>query len=1583
MRRWIKAALVVGLGSTSITAGAATHTLPLVPPASNEARQGFVRILNHSDRAGTVSIHAIDDAGRRFGPVSIFIAAKSGRHFDSRDLERGNVGKGLSGGVGNGTGSWRLELDTELDIEPLAYIRTSDGFLTSIYQRVLESARRHHVTFFNPGGNRAQVSKLRLINPAEDVVSVTIAGRDDAGEPAPGGEVRLTLAPGASRMLTVQELEFGGPDLGGSLGDGKDKWQLFLSADAPIELMNLLQSPTGHLTNLSAPGLRGIDATGSRAEREVVLPLFLPASNQALEVFTRIINYSDSPGTVRIYGIDDNGEWYGPAALSLAAGAVAHFNSRDLEEGNPAKGLTDGVGSGVGSWRVRMYTNLDIAALAYIRTADGFVTAMHERVRESAMRHHVPIFNPASNRNQVSKLRLINPTEGFVSVTIAGRDDAGEPAPRGEVRLSLAPGMARTLTAQELETGAANLDGSLGDGEGKWQLFLSASAPVEAMSLLESPTGHLTNLSASGVAGVVSVDGIDQPVALDIVVEIPPEVTTVKASDLTTTVLGSPGGGVPPRDAPSLMVASDADGAVMYALGNEDGGFLGESAGTIRVSIGSTAVVLVALAAGHRIPSVTPQIVDGILSHADYGKLTRLLVRLMGSDKDYLVRLSDYPDVVALIRSMAGSRDGGEAARSTLVEARQFAEAARRDALPNGMRLTLAEAARRDALALPNGIVKGDFYCLSRPLPFFRKLLCSPWDEHEPWRWFGDARGAEAYYPDGTSWTDFFLAIGPVGVFLEAYYDFLEEAAQPPFLARSELRGVSALHAAANPSFVGYAMELYAGPHFQGWYYVPGNSTTFQKLRNSGAALREVLAGDNLTLGPHIDRIRFRRYPLTTLDRFSDLEADHATFVNLHNTAALMISISSIVVDLSALQDFLIDSALDPNMQAATVTCAHSIFDSRSTPVNDPNASPQQAAVDYYRAAAPSFLKDLTTMDACRALFWRGGKKVVSVAADLAKSVVLDVVALITTGGVKAAFSAANDMVPSTLSYFAPKAAGSEYFVEWERTRGGQPYIARVSQSPLPVAEFTYAQERGHQVLLDASQSDGEGLRYDWKVAKRSIGTGRTLEYDFGRTGRFEMTLTVTDRNGRTAVEHGSVMVTEGRVPEVRELVCMPFGNGTAFTMQADLADEDGDIARVEWRSAVSDPRPDEVTVAGRDVVAIVGRNSVVLNAPSSATHTWAQVRVVDAGGNEAAKNCEVVFGTESPLPRIADSGAKEGESIDFTVTLDRAPTDTVTYYYATYRNTAGGNDYTGHRDRVLTFRPGEASKTITVDTKRDARVEGTETFYVYITDDVRKLSDRGWPVDFLARAAGTILDDDEGSGTGTFRDCADCPEMVRVSGGCFQMGSPDSAPNRGTNERLHRVCLARFSIGKFEVTFDEYDRFADATGRGRPRDGLGGGWGRGRRPVIFVSWKDATAYAQWLSKETGESYRLPTEAEWEYAARAGSVTAYPWGDAVGRGRANCRGCGDHWDYTAPVGSFPPNAWGLHDTSGNVLEWTCSEYDEGYGGDETRCATANARRPVLRGGDWLHSPAGLRSAYRAPTNPNSAYSGFGLRVVRD
>ena len=178
------------------------------------------------------------------------------------------------------------------------------------------------------------------------------------------------------------------------------------------------------------------------------------------------------------------------------------------------------------------------------------------------------------------------------------------------------------------------------------------------------------------------------------------------------------------------------------------------------------------------------------------------------------------------------------------------------------------------------------------------------------------------------------------------------------------------------------------------------------------------------------------------------------------------------------------------------------------------------------------------------------------------------------------------------------------------------------------------------------------------------------------------------------------------------------------------------------------------------------------------------------------------------------------------------------------------------------------------------------------------------------------------------FQDCAECPEMVGVPPGSFRMGDLNGGGDADEGP-ARRVDIARpFAIARFETTFAEWDACVAAGGCPPGAGDLG--WGREERPAINVSPEDAEAFVDWLSRLAGARYRLPSEAEWEYAARAGSETRYPWGNDIGRNRANCDGCGSGWDdaRTAPVGSFPANAFGVHDTAGNVYEWVadCGRY---------------------------------------------------------
>jgi len=205
-------------------------------------------------------------------------------------------------------------------------------------------------------------------------------------------------------------------------------------------------------------------------------------------------------------------------------------------------------------------------------------------------------------------------------------------------------------------------------------------------------------------------------------------------------------------------------------------------------------------------------------------------------------------------------------------------------------------------------------------------------------------------------------------------------------------------------------------------------------------------------------------------------------------------------------------------------------------------------------------------------------------------------------------------------------------------------------------------------------------------------------------------------------------------------------------------------------------------------------------------------------------------------------------------------------------------------------------------------------------------------------------------------------PEMVVIPAGTFRMG--DIQGVRDSDEQpVHEVSVERFAMGRYEVTFAEYDQFAEATNRKKPSDI---GWGRDDRPVINVSWDNVTAYAEWLSEQTGQEYRLPTETEWEYAARAGTETKYWWGNEIGFNNANCRNsfCDDRFEYTAPVGSFEANPFGLFDVSGNVWEWTCSEYDKKYSGCINKSKVNDDSLFVLRGGSWFNVAWRLRSANR-------------------
>jgi formylglycine-generating enzyme required for sulfatase activity len=233
-------------------------------------------------------------------------------------------------------------------------------------------------------------------------------------------------------------------------------------------------------------------------------------------------------------------------------------------------------------------------------------------------------------------------------------------------------------------------------------------------------------------------------------------------------------------------------------------------------------------------------------------------------------------------------------------------------------------------------------------------------------------------------------------------------------------------------------------------------------------------------------------------------------------------------------------------------------------------------------------------------------------------------------------------------------------------------------------------------------------------------------------------------------------------------------------------------------------------------------------------------------------------------------------------------------------------------------------------------------------------------------------------------------PEMVNIPAGTFTIGCKEDRDNveggcSDDEKPAHEVSITAFQLAATDVTFDQWDACEAAKACPHAKDE---GWGRGNRPVINVSWNDAKTYLQWLSKESGKDYRLPSEAEWEYAARARTATAYPWGSSIGKNKANCDGCGSQWDnkQTSPVGSFAANPFGLYDMSGNVWQWVEDCYVNSYtdapsDGSAREGCGANASR-VLRGGSWSNFPQWLRSATRNNVSPAYRYSLVGFRAAR-
>ncbi len=308
---------------------------------------------------------------------------------------------------------------------------------------------------------------------------------------------------------------------------------------------------------------------------------------------------------------------------------------------------------------------------------------------------------------------------------------------------------------------------------------------------------------------------------------------------------------------------------------------------------------------------------------------------------------------------------------------------------------------------------------------------------------------------------------------------------------------------------------------------------------------------------------------------------------------------------------------------------------------------------------------------------------------------------------------------------------------------------------------------------------------------------------------------------------------------------------------------------------------------------------------------------------------------------------------------------------------------------RIFTI-PGNAQIFVDGERKGDSPGTAQESFLVHLPPGEHRITAQRDGFDAAERNLFVA------AGTDQTIKLSLAPEivMVAIPGGCFMMGSPADEPERDSDEGpQHEVCVPSFEIGQREVTFADWD--VCVLDQGCVKDPSDAGWGRGNRPVINISWDDVQEYLRWLNRLTGEQYRLPTEAEWEYAARAGTTTPFSTGNCIDTSQANYDGTFDYakcsadtgvnLGQTVPTGSYPPNPWGLFDMHGNVSELTDDCWNEGFEdapADGSAWMDGNCAQRVMRGGSW-HGYAGyMRSAYRCRVGCGFAHRSIGFRLAR-
>ena len=814
-------------------------------------------------------------------------------------------------------------------------------------------------------------------------------------------------------------------------------------------------------------------------------------------------------------------------------------------------------------------------------------------------------------------------------------------------------------------------------------------------------------------------------------VNIPTGVTSVQAGNVSVTSLSSSTAEVQASPAPTLLLGEDTDGTVLLSIADMDGGLLGESSGRVEASIDSTAVTLVALTAGVAIHAIDQSLIDDIQAHAQYPALRQAMIQALQKDKNFLDRIITYPEVVRLIRQVAAALQ--TPAAQALSELQWTASA-------------------QTAAVLPAGERHDNF------------VWWSDWDEHEPWRWFGET------------------ALLPT----------------PPFLANSLNPEFRAFHATGNPNYVGYALELYTQNAYQDWLYIPGNSSLWDKTNDSGAAQRLITVGprgSGYRLNPDITQVRFARYRLSG-------DTTRATIVSFINTFKLVFSVVHLLMDVEAITLWLDGLAeLDP-VHEAVAGCVVDLVTGLRLPDNTAGDAKEQARRFFTTNVGDTVETSLECILKIQIVRLGAGE----ILKDLIHKAILTAVPKLAAktsnpaGWVVLVLEGVNTTVPVVSSYFLPTAGDVEYGLEWTRTPDGTPYIVRVSEqavdvTPLPaITSVSNASATEGSNLTFTVQLSGNTTRTEtYYYSTYSGGSAPAEQGDYAEadeqavqvpSGRSSFTIQVRANQDadsddetfylyvRDAGNHPSstpgssqyrgtgTIRDDDSAPDLvvgsPSVSVNPLTTGQAFTLSVTVRNRGteaspGTTLRYYRSSDATITRQDTQRYAGQ----IGGVNpsstrtaSASLTAPSTAG-TYYYGACVDGVTDESdtTNNCSsgvrVTVGEATTKPDISSVGnasATEGNTLTFTVQLSGSTTQRETYYYSAYNGTAESGDYAAADEQTVQVSSGNSSFTISVRTNQDADTDD-ETFYLYVTSEANHPNSA--PGSSQYRATGTIRDDD------------------------------------------------------------------------------------------------------------------------------------------------------------------------------------------------------------------------------------------------